>query len=291
MVTGAYVLRTIGKTPIVKIGNVYAKLEALNPSGSIKDRIALAMVRAAESQGKLRKGYTIIEPTSGNTGIALAMVAAIKGYKMIAVMPENASKERIQMIKAFGGDVVLTPAHEKLPGAIKKAEELSKKPRTYMPQQFRNRNNIKAQEETGMEILKQVGKVDVFVSGIGTGGTLMGISKVLRKANPKLKVVAVMPKEKDHKIEGIGDGIMPDLVDVSKISEFVKVSSKSAINMSRKMAKDYGLMVGISSGANLVVALRFAKRYKKVVTVLPDRGERYLSKELYKSAKTHKLNK
>jgi len=288
------VLDAIGNTPLVKIKNVYAKLEGVNPSGSIKDRVALEIINAAEKEGKLKKGYTIIEASSGNTGIALSMVASAKGYKIIIVMPENMSVERKQMMQAFGAKLVLTSKSGSLKEAIEKAEQLGKDPKTFVARQFSNPNNIKAQEKTGKEIQEQIGPVDALVAGVGTGGTLVGISKIMKKINPKLKVIAVEPEEaavmfggsdvkiKEHKIQGIGDGFIPQLLDMKKVDEVFTVSSEEAVEMARKLSKEYGLLVGISSGANMLVALRVAKKYKKVVTVLPDRGERYLSMDLFR---------
>ena len=288
------VLDAIGNTPLVKIKNVYAKLEGVNPSGSIKDRVALEIINAAEKEGKLKKGYTIIEASSGNTGIALSMVASAKGYKIIIVMPENMSVERKQMMQAFGAKLVLTSKSGSLKEAIEKAEQLGKNPKTFVARQFSNPNNIKAQEKTGKEIQEQIGPVDALVAGVGTGGTLVGISKIMKKINPKLKVIAVEPEEaavmfggsdvkiKEHKIQGIGDGFIPQLLDMKKVDEVFTVSSEEAVEMARKLSKEYGLLVGISSGANMLVALRVAKKYKKIVTVLPDRGERYLSMDLFR---------
>lgn len=288
------VLDTIGNTPLIKINNVYAKLESVNPSGSIKDRVALEIIEAAEREGKLKKGYTIVEASSGNTGISLAMIAAAKGYKIIVVMPENMSEERKQMIKAFGAELVLTSKSGSLKETIEKAEELAKKPNTFYVRQFSNLNNIKAQEKTGEEILKEIGAVDAVVAGVGTGGTLMGISNVMKKVNPNLKVIAVEPEEaavmfggsevrvKEHKIQGIGDGFIPQLIDMNKVDEVYTVKSEEAIKMAKELCKKYGLLVGISSGANMFVALKLSKKYKKIATVLPDRGERYLSMDLFK---------
>lgn len=282
----------IGNTPLIKIGKIYAKAEFLNPGGSIKDRIAKYMVEDAEKKGLLKPGFTIVEPTSGNMGIALAMVAAVKGYGMIAVMPENASIERKQLIKAFGGEVVLTPEHKNLKAAIEKAEELCKKPGTFMPQQFKNPANIRAHRETtAKEIMADIDKIDAFVAGTGTGGTLMGVGLALREAFPNAKIVAVEPEESavmsggkagSHSIEGIGDGFVPDLVDMGLIDEIITVKSDSAMKMAKHLARKHGLLVGISSGANVIAAKRLAKRYKNVVTVLPDRAERYLSKDLFR---------
>ncbi len=289
------ILDAIGNTPLIKIENVYAKLESVNPSGSIKDRVAREIIEAAEREGELREGYTIVEASSGNTGISLAMCAAIKGYKMIVVMPENMSKERVQIIKALGAELVLTSQSGSLQEAIEEAEKIAQRPRMFLARQFSNINNIKAQEKTGEEILRQIGAVDAVVAGIGTGGTLMGISIVLKEANPELRRIAVEPEEaavmfggsdvriREHKIQGIGDGFIPKLVEMSNIDEVVTISSEVAIDMARRLSKEYGLMVGISSGANMSVALEIAKRkdMDKVVTVLPDRAERYLSMNLF----------
>ena len=289
------ILEAIGSTPLIKMDNVYAKLESVNPSGSIKDRVALEIIKAAEREGKLKRGYTIVEASSGNTGISLSMVAAVKGYKMIVVMPKNMSEERKQMMTAFGAELVLTSKSGSLKEAIEKAEEIAQSPKTFIARQFSNLNNIKAQEKTGKEILREIGAVDAVVAGVGTGGTLMGISNVMKKVNPKLKVIAVEPEEaavmfggsnvriKEHKIQGIGDGFIPQLIDMSKVDRVITVGSKEAVNMARKLFREYGLLVGISSGANMLVALKVAKKYDKVVTVLPDRAERYLSMNLFKS--------
>ena len=288
------VLGAIGSTPLLKIGNVYAKLESVNPSGSIKDRVALEIVDAAEREGQLGEGFTIVEASSGNTGISLAMVAAVKGYRMIVVMPENMSEERQEMMRAFGAELVLTSRSGSLKEAIEKAEEIARKPKTFIARQFSNPNNIRAQEKTGEEILREIGPVDAVVAGVGTGGTLMGISNVMKEVNPKLKVIAVEPEEaalmfggsevriEEHKIQGIGDGFIPQLVDMSKVDEVFTVGSEEAVDMARRLFRGYGLLVGISSGANMLVALEVAKKYDKVVTVLPDRAERYLSMSLFR---------
>ena len=288
------VLDCIGNTPLVRIENIYAKLESLNPSGSIKDRVALSIVEAAEQEGALKKGYTIVEASSGNTGISLAMIAAAKGYRMVVVMPENMSEERQHMMKALGAELVLTSKSGSLSEAIEKAEEIARRPGTFIARQFSNPNNIKAQEKTGEEILSEIGAVDAIVAGVGTGGTLMGISNVMKKVNPEVKVIAVEPEEaavmfggsddriKEHSIQGIGDGFIPKLIDMNKVDEAITVGSKEAISMTRKLFHQYGLLVGISSGANILAALRVAKKYGKVATVLPDRAERYLSMNLLK---------
>jgi cysteine synthase A len=289
-------LAAIGNTPLVKIGNVYAKLESVNPSGSIKDRVALEIVEAAEREGKLKKGGTIVEASSGNTGISLAMIAAIKGYRMVVVMPENMSEERVQMTKAFGAELMLTSKSGSLREAIEKAEEMGKQPNTFVARQFSNPNNVKAQEKTGKEILRDIGAVDAVVAGVGTGGTLMGISNVIKEVNRELKVIAVEPEEaavmfggsdvriSEHKIQGIGDGFIPQIIDMNKVDEVFTVGSEDAVNMCRSLFREYGLLVGISAGANMLVALEVAKKYnyEKVATVLPDRGERYLSMDLLK---------
>ena len=287
------ILNAIGNTPLVKIDNVYAKLESVNPSGSIKDRVALEIIDAAEREGELKEGYTIVEASSGNTGISLAMCAAIKGYRMMVVMPENMSKERMQMIRALGAELVLTSQSGSLQESIEVAERISRKPKTFLASQFSNVNNIKAQEKTGEEILRQIGAVDAVVAGIGTGGTLMGISNILRQANPRLKRIAVEPEEaavmfggsevriREHHIQGIGDGFIPKLVEMSNIDEVVTISSEEAINMAQRLSREYGLLVGISSGANMFVALETAKKIDRVVTVLPDRAERYLSMDIF----------
>ena len=288
------VLDAIGNTPLVKIENVYAKLESVNPSGSIKDRVALEMINAAEREGLLKPGYRIVEASSGNTGISLSMVAAVKGYKMIVVMPENMSEERKQMMRFYGAELVLTSKSGSLQEAIKKAEEIAKEPNTYYTRQFSNPNNIKAHYKTGREILEEIGPVDAVVAGVGTGGTLLGISKVMKEVNPDVKVIAVEPEEaavmfggsnvriREHHIQGIGDGFIPKLIDMSQVDNVIVVGSQEAIAMSQKLARKYGLFVGISSGANMLAALKVAKMFDKVVTVLPDRGERYLSMELFK---------
>ena len=287
------VLNAIGNTPLVKIENVYAKLESVNPSGSIKDRVALEIVEAAERRGDLRKGYAIVEASSGNTGISLAMVAAVKGYEMIVVMPENMSEERKRMMTALGAQLVLTSKSGSLHEAIEKAEEIVKRPRTFLARQFSNLDNIQAQEKTGKEILEEIGPVDAVVAGVGTGGTLMGISNVMKKVNPRLKVVAVEPEEaavmfggsdvriREHRIQGIGDGFIPQLMDMDRVDDVIAVGSEEAIEMARRLCREYGLLVGISSGANMLASLEVAKRYGKVVTVLPDRAERYLSMDLF----------
>lgn len=271
------ILETIGNTPLIKIGKIFAKLETVNPSGSIKDRMAKYIVKKAEERGELKRDYIIIEATSGNTGISFAMISAIKGYKMIAVMPEGTSKEKIKMMKIFGAKIILTPGKAGLEGAIKKTEELAKKYKNvWLPKQFENLDNIEVHRKgLGQEILKQIDKIDAFVAGIGTGGTLMGVAKALKTKLPKVKIIGVEAAESPHQIEGISDGITPKILDFNLIDEIIKIKSKDAILMAKKLAKKEGLLVGISSGANVLAALKLSKKYKNVVTVLPDRAERY----------------
>ena len=287
-------LDSIGNTPLVKIEAVYAKLEGVNPSGSIKDRVALEIINAAENEGKLKEGYTIVEASSGNTGISLAMIAAVKGYNITVVMPENMSEERKQMMKAFGAKLVLTSKSGSLRESMEKAEEIAKEPNTFYTRQFDNPNNIRAHIKTGKEILNEIGPVDAVVAGVGTGGTLVGISTVMKEVNPKVKIIAVEPEEAavmfggsdvrigEHHIQGIGDGFIPQLIDMSKVNNVITVGSKEAVDMAKKLSKEHGLLVGISAGANVLASLKVAKAYDKVVTVLPDRGERYLSMDLFK---------
>lgn len=288
------VLEAIGNTPVIRIRNVYAKNEIINPSGSIKDRVALEMIEAAEREGRLKEGYTIVEPSSGNTGISLSMVAAARGYKCIIVMPENMSEERRSLMHAFGAEVLLTSKSGSLSEAIEKAEELAQEPGIFMPHQFSNPNNIIAQEKTGKELIEQVGPVDAVVAGVGTGGTLMGISNVMKKANPDLKVIAIEPREaavmfggseapvEEHKIQGIGDGFIPKIVDMSRVDDVITVGSEEAVDMARRLSREYGLLVGISAGANILVSLRLSSEFNKIATVLPDRGDRYLSMDLFR---------
>jgi cysteine synthase A len=287
-------LNAIGNTPLVKIETIYAKLESINPSGSIKDRVALEIINNAEEEGKLKRGYKIVEASSGNTGISLSMIASVKGYNITIIMPENMSEERKQMTKAFGAELILTSKSGSLQEAIKKAEEISKKPNIFYTRQFSNPNNIKAHIKTGKEILNEIGSVDAVVAGVGTGGTLVGISTVMKEVNPKVKVIAVEPEEaavmfggsdvriSEHHIQGIGDGFIPKLIDMDKVDNVITVGSMEAVNMAKKLSSKYGLLVGISAGANVLASLKVSKAYDKVVTVLPDRGERYLSMDLFK---------
>jgi cysteine synthase A len=296
------VLELIGGTPLVRLSRVLAdgsaevlgKLESYNPAGSVKDRIAISMVEAAEREGKLKPGDTIVEPTSGNTGIGLAMVAAVKGYRLIVTMPEDMSLARRDLLARYGAEVVLTPAIEGMSGAVYAAQELlSENPQYFMPQQFENPANPEIHRRTtGPEILAATGgRIDAFVAGVGTGGTITGVGEVLKKELPDVKVIAVEPARSPvlqggragiTAIQGIGAGFAPGILNLSVIDEILSVSDEDAIAMSRRLSRDEGLLVGISAGANVVASIKVAKRLgegKRVVTVLPDTGERYLTLE------------
>lgn len=282
------VLSLIGNTPIIKINKIYAKLELLNPTGSIKDRMAYYILAHAEKTGQIRAGQTIVEATSGNTGISFSMLASIKGYKMVAVMPKNMSQERINMMKFFGAEVVFVGESD-FEGAVAKRDELAEKMDAFVPKQFCNPVNVECHyETTGKEILQQIKKpINAFVAGTGTGGTLIGCSKRIKEKYPDCKCVAVEPLESavmsggkphQHKIQGIGDGFIPEIVDMKFIDEVVTVSEKDAIAKMHEICRSYGLFVGISSGANVFAAEKvYEKLGGNIVTVLPDRGERYLS--------------
>jgi len=275
---------------------ILTKMENFNPGGSIKDVMALYMVSKAENNGLIKQGDKIIEVTTGNTGIAFAMISALKGYRFTAVMPENMSIERRRIMEALGAQIVLTPAAEDMKGAIKRYEELAgADPDAWLPNQFGNLDNIEAHREiTGRSILEQVeDKIDVFVAGVGTGGTLMGVAQALKKANPDVKIVAVEPYEsavmsgkeaEPHEIQGIGEGFIPDLVRMDMIDEVIAVKSRDAKDFMRKLAREEGLFVGISSGANVLAALKMGETIgsgKTIVTILPDSGERYLSMNIF----------
>lgn len=296
------ILQTIGNTPLVKIGKIdtggseiYAKIEARNPGGSVKDRIALAMIEDAEKKGMLRKGDTIIEPTSGNTGIGIAMVASYKGYKAVFTMPETMSVERRKLLRFLGAEIILTPGKLGMKGAVEKAEELVRTKGYFMPSQFENQANPKIHEETtGPEIIEAMGgeRLDYFVSGVGTGGTITGAGRALRRKYPQIKIVAVEPEGSPvlsggspgpHKIQGIGAGFIPRVYDPEVVDEVIRVSDEDAIKTARKLAKEEGILAGISSGASMYAALTIArsKRGKRIVVILPDTGERYLSTELF----------
>lgn len=296
----------IGHTPLVKLNrltddnmaDVYVKLEFMNPGSSVKDRIALAMIEAAEEAGKLTKDTTIVEPTSGNTGIGLAMVAASKGYKAVLVMPDTMSKERRNLLKAYGAELVLTPGADGMKGAIKKANELAEKDGYFMPQQFENPANPKIHENTtGPELVEQAKSagitIDAFIAGVGTGGTVTGVGHVLKENNPNTKVYALEPSDSPvlsggesgpHKLQGLGAGFVPDTLDTEVYDGVVKVENETAFEYARKLAKEEGILGGISSGAAVYAALEEAKKLgkgKTVVTVLPSNGERYLSTPLF----------
>lgn len=287
------ILNTIGNTPLLNIEGIYAKLETYNPTGSVKDRAIWYMVKKAEERGELKQGYKIIEVTSGNTGIALAMISAVRGYKFTAIMPDSMSIERIKMIKAYGAEIILTPGSEDVGGAVKKYEEIIKNESdsVWLPRQFENPDNIEAHElGLGREIVEQTsGTVDALVAGVGTGGTLIGVALALKNNNPNVKIFAVEPEESAvmsggiaglHKIQGIGDGFIPKIIqdNLGLIDGVIKVSSREAVDMQKKLVKKHGLLVGISSGANMVAANKIKEKFGQVVTILPDRGERYLSK-------------
>lgn len=294
------VIDLIGNTPLVSLEKmtglpIYAKAEFLNPGGSIKDRVAKNMIEQAEKKGILRPGMTIVEPTSGNTGIGLAFVGVRKGYRVIIVMPENMSEERKKIICALGAELVLTPPEESIGGSVKKAEELVREiGNCFMPQQFTNPDNPNIHyHTTAVELYDQLdGKVDIFVSGLGSGGTLQGVGKYLKEKNPNLKVVAVEPKNVSallghepglHSIQGIGDGFIPEVLDTSLIDDIVEVTDEDAIRTARELASVQGLLCGTSSGANVWACRKIADKYGKdkvIATVLADRVERYFSTSL-----------
>ncbi|CUH97081.1 O-acetylserine sulfhydrylase [Propionispora sp. 2/2-37] len=297
----------IGNTPLLEFGNyrqakgydasVVAKLEYFNPQGSVKDRIGYAMIKDAEDKGLLDKDTLIVEPTSGNTGVGLAFVAAAKGYRLILTMPETMSIERRKLLKALGAELVLTPGSEGMKGAIKKAEEIvAENPKAFIPQQFKNPANPAIHRKTtAEEIWRDTdGKVDIFVGGVGTGGTVTGVGEVLKQKNPNVKIVAVEPKDSPvlsggkpgpHKIQGIGAGFVPDVFNRDVVDEIIQVSNEDAIATGRTLAKTEGLLVGISSGAAAYaatqLALRTENKGKTIVVLLPDTGERYLSTTLF----------
>jgi cysteine synthase A len=299
------ILETIGNTPLVRIpklnaglpGEILLKLEFFNPLSSVKDRIGAAMIEAAEKAGELKPGTTLIEPTSGNTGIGLAFVAAQKGYKLILTMPETMSLERRKMLKALGAELVLTPGEKGMKGAIAKAEELTAEhPDYFMLQQFKNQANVEIhQQTTALEIWEDTdGKVDFLVAGVGTGGTITGVSSALKKLKPSFRAIAVEPKDSPvlsggapgpHKIQGIGAGFIPDIVDLRLVDEIIKVANEEAGEWARKVAKTEGILCGISSGAAIFAAIQVASRPenkgKQIVAIIPSTGERYLSTWLF----------
>jgi cysteine synthase A len=297
--------RLVGNTPLVRLNKIgqglgaqlVAKLEYFNPCGSVKDRIGVSMVEAAERSGLINKNSVIIEPSSGNTGIGLAFVCAIKGYKLVITMPETMSAERRQLLAAFGADVVLTPADEGMAGSAKRAEELAAGiPGSFIPQQFKNPANPRVHRETTAEEIwsDTDGEVDVVVSGVGTGGTITGIAETLRKRKPDLRVVAVEPSGSSvlsggtpgkHMIQGIGAGFIPDVLRLDLIDEVITVSDEQAIAMTRRLAREEGILAGISSGAATQAAISVGERKeneeKLIVAIFPDTGERYLSTALF----------
>ncbi|CAM3036638.1 O-acetylserine lyase [Streptococcus acidominimus] len=298
------ITKLVGQTPIVKLNRlvpedaaeVYVKLESFNPGSSVKDRIALQMIEDAEKEGKITPGDTIVEPTSGNTGIGLAWVGAAKGYKIVIVMPDTMSVERRKLIQAYGAELVLTPGSEGMKGAIAKAKEIAQERDGWVPLQFSNPSNPKVHEQTtGEEILDIFGEtgLDAVVSGIGTGGTITGVSKVLKAANPNIAVVAVEADESPvlsggnpgpHKIQGISAGFIPEVLDTAAYTEISRVKSDDALKTGRVVGEKEGFLVGISSGAAIYAAIEKAKELgsgKKVLAILPDNGERYLSTALY----------
>ena len=300
------ITKLIGNTPLVRlnritqgcVATVAVKLESYNPCSSVKDRIGLSMIEAAEKEGRIKEDTIIVEPTSGNTGIALAFVCAVKGYKLVLTMPETMSLERRQLLSAFGAEIILTPGSEGMSGAVRKAEELAKSNKCYfMPQQFKNPANPEIHRlTTAREIWEDTdGKVDILVAGVGTGGTITGVAEVIKKKKPQFKAIAVEPKDSpvlsggkagSHKIQGIGAGFVPEVLNTKIIDEIIAVSNEDAAQTTMRLAKEEGILAGISSGAVTFAAINVAKRKenkdKLIVVVLPDTGERYLSIELFK---------
>ncbi|WLD93483.1 cysteine synthase A [Alkalihalobacillus sp. AL-G] len=303
MRVGKSIVDLIGETPIVKLNRltgpedaeVYLKLEFMNPGSSVKDRIAFAMIEAAEREGKLKEGDTVVEPTSGNTGIGLAMVCAAKGYRTLLIMPETMSMERRNLLRAYGAELILTPGPDGMKGAIAQAEELVRDKGYFMPQQFQNEaNSAIHRDTTGKEIVEQMGdQLDAFVSGIGTGGTITGAGQVLKENYPSIKIYALEPEDSailsggkpgPHKIQGLGAGFVPSILNTDIYDEVLTVSTEESFEYARRAAKEEGILGGISSGAAISAAIRVAKQLgkgKKVLAVLPSNGERYLSTPLY----------
>ena len=289
------ILELIGNTPLLQLKgeNIFAKAEFLNPGGSIKDRVALAMLEAAKRDGKLKDDSIIVEPSSGNTGIGLALVGHLMGYRVRIVMPEGMSEERKKLIKALGGELVLIPDEEGIAGAVRRVDQMATEdPRIFVPQQFENPENPRVHyEQTARELWRQMGgNIDCFVAGVGSGGTLQGVGKFLKEHKKDVKVIAVEPENRSallghepglHQIQGIGDGFIPAILDVSMVDDVVEVSDDNAIQTTRQLSTDFGLLVGISSGANVWAARRLAEKIEgNIATVLPDRAERYFSTAL-----------
>ncbi len=292
------ILEAVGNTPLIRLktissGNVFAKADFLNPGGSLKDRVAKHIIESAEKEGRLKPGMTIIEATSGNTGIGLALVGVQKGYQVICVMPENMSEERTKIIQAFGGEIVFSTAEGSLKACLDKIQEITQSaPEKYfIANQFGNPHNPEIHyEQTAPEIWEDMkGEIDIFVAGVGSGGTLQGIGKYLKEKKPGIKIVAVEPKNSAallgkepglHQIQGIGDGFIPDVLDVNLVDMVFTVSDEEAIQTTRKLAREEGLLVGTSSGANVFAALHMDNGYNRIVTILPDRAERYFSTAL-----------
>ena len=300
IVKSANILDQIGNTPLVRLEQleepggaaIYAKVEAFNPGGSIKDRICLSMIEAAERDGCLKAGGAVVEPTSGNTGIGLSMVCAVKGYKLVLTMPDTMSVERRRLLAAYGAELVLTPGAQGMRGAVQKAEELAAAHGYLLPQQFKNPANPEVHRRTtGPEILTAMAglSIDAFVAGVGTGGTITGVGDVLRKHNPQVRIAAVEPADSavlsggepgSHKIQGIGAGFVPEVLNTKIYDEIIKVANDAAYAATKRLAMSAGLLVGVSSGAAFVAAVQMAKKLgkgKNVVVILPDTGERYLS--------------
>jgi cysteine synthase A len=304
-----FISELIGHTPLLKLnrvtegcrGEVIAKLESFNPCGSIKDRIGFSMVEAAEKAGLIQRNTIILEPTSGNTGIALAFICAAKGYPLVLTMPDTMSAERIHLLKMFGAEVILTPGNEGMTGAVKKAEEIAlKDSRYFIPQQFKNPSNPEIHRKTtALEIWEDTdGQVDVLVAGVGTGGTITGISEVIKGRKPEFKAIAVEPENSpvlsggrpgSHKIQGIGAGFIPEVLRMDLIDEVIRVSNEDAASLARRLAKEEGVLAGISSGAAVWAAIEVAKRQesegKMIIVILPDTGERYISTWLFNELK------
>jgi len=302
--TGDTILAQIGATPLVRLTRleeeksaaIHVKMESKNPGGSVKDRICLAMIEAAERDGALKPGATVIEPTSGNTGIGLSMVCAVKGYTLILTMPDSMSIERRRLLAAYGADLVLTPGNQGMRGAVQKAEEMAAAHGYYMPQQFKNPANPEAHRRTtGPEIIAAMAglSIDGFVAGVGTGGTLTGVGEVLRKHNPDIRIAAVEPDDSpvlsggepgSHMIQGIGAGFVPDVLNTGIYDEVIRVKNQDAFDAARTLARVEGMLVGISAGANFLGALQLARKLgkgKNVVTIMCDTGERYLSTGIF----------